>query len=467
MWATAVKEVRGLLGLAVPLIIAQLAQNSMSFIDTLMVGRLGPAELAGIALGSSIFFFVLILSSGVILAVGPMVSQAYGAGNREAIVKATRQGLLLGTGLAALAITLFWNVKPLLLLMGQAEATAELASGYLRAISWGFLPAIWLTALRSFLEGIGRPQPILVVTLAGVGLNILANDTLMFGRFGFPALGLVGTGYASSIVYSVMLLSILVYIRWRLKPYRLLQELRLEPPVLRELFTIGWPIGLTLGFETGLFTVTALLMGLVGQSQLAAHQVALQSASFTFMVPLGLAIATSVRVGQAVGRGDLLGAARAGYTGISLSALFMSFTAMTFWLLPKAVIGLYLDAGDPANAEVVAFAVTFLGIAAAFQVADGLQVSAAGALRGLKDTRVPMLISLFSYWLVGMSAGIALAFGLGLGGQGLWWGLVLGLATAAALLVTRFIRQMHRVMLPWREARPLVDAPPREQPSSP
>jgi len=184
-------------------------------------------------------------------------------------------------------------------------------------------------------------------------------------------------------------------------------------------------------------------------------------------VPLGLAIATSVRVGQAVGRGDLLGAARAGYTGISLSALFMSFTALTFWLLPKAVIGLYLDAGDPANAEVVTFAVTFLGIAAAFQVADGLQVSAAGALRGLKDTRVPMLISLFSYWLVGMSAGILLAFGLGLGGQGLWWGLVLGLATAAVLLVTRFIRQMRRVMLPWREVRPLVDAPSREQPSSP
>jgi MATE family multidrug resistance protein len=446
--------------LAAPLIVAQLAQNSMSFIDTLMVGRLGQAELAGIALGSSIFFSVMIVASGVVLAVGPMVAQAYGAGDRQAIVQATRHGLLLGVGLALPAVTLYWNVKPLLLAVGQAEATAELASGYLRAISWGFLPAIWLVALRSFLEGIGRPQPILYITLFGVGLNVLANNALMFGRFGFPALGLIGTGYASAIVYSVMLLLTVGYVLWRLKPYRLLSGFTLNPPVLRELVTLGWPIGLTLGFETGLFTVTALLMGLVGESQLAAHQIALQSASFTFMVPLGLAIATSVRVGHAVGRRDLFGAARAGYAGMGLSALFMAFTAMIFWLLPQVVIALYLDVRNPANAEVVAFAVTFLGIAAAFQVVDGLQVSATGALRGLKDTRVPMFISLIAYWLVGMSTGAILAFGLGLEGRGLWWGLVLGLATAAVLLVTRFTRLVQRATPPVAQVRPIGDALP-------
>ena len=433
------REIKNLSVLALPLILAQLAQNTLSFIDTIMVGRLGNGALAGIALGSTVFGFVLLVFSGVILAVSPLVAQAHGAGRPGEAGRAVRQGLWLGLLLFVPAFVLFWNAEPLLLRLGQAPATAALSSAYLRAISWGLLPAFGTTALRGLLEGLSVTRPIMLFSLAGVGLNIFANNALMFGRFGFPALGLVGTGYASSFVFTMVFLMLAIYVTFRFGRYRIFADLRRPDfTMLAELVRVGLPIAFTLGFEVSMFATTAFLMGLLGAAQLAAHQIALQSASVTFMVPLGLAIATSIRVGQAVGRGDGHGARRAGYVGIAGSVLFMCVSALTFWLAPRFVIGLYLGLGDPANAEVVALATGFLALAAAFQIFDGLQVSASGALRGLKDTRVPMLITLFSYWFVGIGSGTLMCFVLGMGGRGLWLGLVFGLATAAVLLVWRF-----------------------------
>ena len=438
-------ELRLLLVLAGPLILAQLAGTSMGFVDTLMVGRLGDEALAGIALGNTLYFFVLLLLTGVVLAVGPTVSQAHGAGDEEGVARAARQGLWLALGGTLLALPLFWNATTLLRLVGQEAGTAALAGAYIRAVSWGFLPALGLTALRGLLEGLSNPRPIMVIALVGVGLNVAANDVLMFGRFGFPALGLVGTGYATTIVSWLMFALAALYVQVTLKGYRIFSRLRTpDPRTLRDLFTVGWPIGLTLGFEVGLFTITALLMGLLGATQLAAHQIALQTASLTFMVPLGLSIALSVRVGQAAGRGDGAGVRRAGSVGIGLSGAFMVLTALAFWALPRSIVGLFVDTRDPANAPLIALAVTYLGVAAMFQVFDGLQVSASGALRGLKDTRMPMLISLFAYWGVGLGVGVWLAFGLGWGGRGLWLGLVAGLGTAAALLILRFVRTVRR-----------------------
>ena len=438
-------ELRLLLALAGPLILAQLAGTSMGFVDTLMVGRLGDVALAGIALGNTLYFFVLLLLTGVVLAVGPTVSQAHGAGDEEGVARAARQGLWLALGGTLLALPLFWNAEALLRLMGQPAETAALAGAYIRAVSWGFLPALGLTALRGLLEGLSNPRPIMFIALAGVGLNVAANDVLMFGRLGFPALGLIGTGYATTFVSWLMFALAGLYVHITLGGYRIFSRLRTpDPRTLRELFTVGWPIGLTLGFEVGLFSVTALLMGLLGATELAAHQIALQTASLTFMVPLGLSIALSVRVGQAAGRGDAAGVRRAGGVGIGLSGAFMVLTALAFWTLPRAIVGLYIDVRDPANATLVALAVTYLGVAAMFQVFDGLQVSASGALRGLKDTRTPMLISLFSYWGVGLGVGVWLAFGLGWGGRGLWLGLVAGLGAAALLLILRFVRNVRR-----------------------
>ena len=407
-----------------------------------MVGRLGNEQLAAIALGSSVFVMALIVGMGVMFAVGPTVSQAHGAGDEEMTARATRQGLWLALGLTLPALVLFWNAAPLLILMGQEVEIVQLTAGYLQAISWGFLPALWMIGLRGLLEGISRPRPVMLIAFAGVGLNVFSNNALMFGHFGFPALGLVGTGWASAFVFWISFLLAALYVQISLPHLRIFTELRTpDLSVLRDLFTIGWPIGLTLGFEGGLFTITALLMGLVGTVELAAHQIAIQSASFTFMVPVGLASATAVRVGQAAGRKDADGVQRAAGVGMALSLGFMVLTALTFWLIPERVVSLYLDANDPANRAVVSTAVLFLGFAAAFQIFDGLQVSAAGSLRGLKDTRVPMLISLFAYWGIGMATGVTLAFGLGFGGRGLWTGLVVGLIAAAGLLSWRLWRK--------------------------
>lgn len=433
------------LTLALPLILAQLAQVSMGLVDTLMVGRLGGEALAGIALGGNLFFFALIVGLGVMAAVGPTVSQAYGAGDLETGSRATRQSFYIALLLSVPAFVLFWRAESLLLLMGQEPQTAALAGAWLRAICWGYLPSLWLGGLRGLLEGLSRPRPVMFIAFLGIGLNIVINYTLIFGHFGFPALGAVGTGWASAFVYWVMFLAAAFYVHRALPSFGIFASFpRPDLALLRNLFLIGLPIGLMSSFESGLFSVAAILMGTFGTASLAAHQIAIQTASFTFMIPLGLAAATAVRVGQAVGRRDPAEARRSGWIGIALSAIFMSLTALTFWFLPERIASLFLKAGDPANADVIRTAAQFLAFVAAFQIFDGLQVSAAGALRGLKDTRVPMLISLLSYWGIGFSSGVIFAFPLGLGGSGLWLGLVLGLVAAAFLLVLRFHRLRPR-----------------------
>ncbi len=460
-------EVKELVLLAGPVVAAQLGQISLGFVDTVMVGRLGSAELAGVALGNATFFFTLIVCMGVVVAVGPMVSQAFGAGRHDPIGRSVRQGLWLGLALAVPAFLILTNVAPFWRLIGQDEATVVMAQAYLRAIVWGFLPFLWFVALRSFVEAVSRPWPVTCIVFVGVLLNVGANYVLMFGKLGFPALGLVGTGWASTIVYWFLLLALAGYVQAvpRFRRFRVFARLRRPDPVyFRELFRIGWPIGVSYGIEAGLFMVTAFMIGTLGAMPLAAHQVAIQCAAFTFMVPLGVGIATSVRVGLAVGRGDAAGARWAGYLGVLLAGAFMLCAAVAFWVIPRPIISLYLDLGDPANAEVVRLAVTLLGVAAFFQIFDGVQVAAAGGLRGLKDTRMPMLIGFLSYWLLGLSIGYALGFRAGWGAEGLWWGLVVGLAAAAVLLTVRFHRHVGMVTAPTApvEVEAVAEAPPLE-----
>lgn len=436
--------------LAGPVAVSLLAQNSMGFVDTVMVGRLGKEALAGVALGNMLNFFLLLICMGVVMAVGPMCSQAFGAGENEPVGRTVRQGFWLGGTLSLFAFVIIWNGDAIMLALGQDPGTVDLARQYLRAVVWGFLPFLWFVAMRSFVESVTRPWPVTIIAFCGVGLNIIGDYTLMFGKFGFPALGLAGTGYATSIVLWFMCIALAIHIRShkRYRPYGIFSRLgKPDLEYFKELFRVGWPIGASYGVESGLFAGTAFLMGLVGQASLAAHQIAMQSVAFMFMVPLGLGIATSVRVGQAVGRNDPDGARAAGYIGVALAAAFMLATSVLFWTLPSSIVSIYLDVSDPANSEVVALATVLLGIAAVFQVFDGVQVSVAGALRGLKDTRAPMLIGLVSYWFVGLSCGYVLAFALGLRGVGLWWGLVVGLAMASTLLLRRFARQMRSVVV--------------------
>lgn len=433
------KETKKLIVLGIPLILAQLAQVSLGFTDTLMVGRLGKDALAAIALGSSYYFTTFVIFMAVLIAIGPIIGQAIGAKDDDASARSVRQGLWLAALMTPIAITLLLLAKPIFLLMGQNPETVFASYGYLKAMAWGILPALLFVALRSLLEGSANTRPIFVFALISVGVNVVVNYLLIFGKFGFPKLGLVGSGYASSLVNWFNLLLIVFYIAKTYKNLEIFSKLR-QPDfkTLKEIIRLGMPISMSIGAEVGMFTAAALLMGLLGKDQLAAHQIALQTASITFMVPLGLSIAISIRVGQAVGRKDFVAARKIGVVGIVVSTLFMVFTALAFWLLPKAIVSSYLDINDPANLRVANFAIGFLSVAAMFQLFDGLQVSATGALRGYKDTKVPMFITLFAYWFVGLLGSAMLTFWAGLGGKGLWLGLALGLAVAAVLLNIRF-----------------------------
>jgi MATE family multidrug resistance protein len=461
-------ELRRTVRLAGPVAAAQLAQISMGFVDTLMVGRLGQEALAGVALGNTLFFFLFLVCTGVVQAVGPMVSQAHGAGTREPVERSVRQGLWLGLFLAVPAGLICWNAEPLLRLLGQTDPAVTQATGYLRAILWGLPAILWFMALRSFVEGLARPLPVTIITALGVGLNVMANYGLMFGAWGLPALGLVGTGWASTVVYWSLFAMLGLFVA-RVAPfrdYRIFRHLRVpDPTYLRELLRIGGPMGASSGIESGLFMITTLMMGWIGTTALAAHQIALQCAAFTFMVPLGIGIAGSVRVGQAAGRGAAADARRAGLAAIAVATTFMVGAAVLFWSAPGWIVGLYLDAQDPGSTAVAQMATSLLAIAAVFQVFDGVQVAAMGALRGLKDTRVPMLIALATYWGIGLSAGYGLGFVAGWGGPGLWWGLVLGLLAAAVLLTRRFGRHVERIAVSTRVAPDSDRAPSSRLPS--
>ena len=443
------KEIRQTIQLAAPIILAQLAQMSMSFVDTIMVGRLGQQELAGVAVGGALFFPLIIITLGILMGVSPMVSQAYGARDHLSAGRAVRQGLWLGTLLSIPSCLLMWNGATMLEWMGQEEEIVLLAEEYLHAIVWGVLPLLWFGALRHFMEALSRPRVVMIITVGAVLLNIGANNVFMYGKLGFPALGLAGCGWASTLVFWTMFLVMAAFIRrdQGLGLYGVFSRLK-KPDwhYFSQLFRLGWPIGVTQGLEVGLFSATALLMGLFSTALLAAHQITIQCAAYAFMVPLGLSFAVSVRVGQAMGREDLQAARRAGYVGIGLGGGFMMITAICFWTFPRFFISLFLDVQSPVNREVVLVATSLLSIAAVFQVFDGIQVAAAGALRGLKDTRAPMMLALIAYWVVGLSCAYLLGFRLDMEGVGLWWGLVLGLTTAAILLWWRFYRKINSLI---------------------
>lgn len=437
------REIRATLALAVPLVLAQLAQMSMGFVDVAMVGRLGTESMAAIVLGSTTYFTLSLVGVGVLIAVQPMVAQAIGAGDEASAGRAVRQGLWLATLLGLPATIALGFSEPALLATGQAPETAALAAEYHDAVRWGFIPNLWFTALRGLCEGDARPRPVLAVTLVGVLANVVLNYALMFGAFGFPALGVVGTGWSTAITTAVMFVALaLVVRRGPLGRFRVFAGLRQpDGATLGALFRLGWPIGIGFGLEAGLFMAATLLVGRLPDHAvaLAAHQIALNAASVTFMVPLGIGMAGGIRVGQAAGAGDVAAAARAGWMAAALGALFMTCSALVFWFAPGAVVWIY--AGRSPDAEVAALAVSLLGIAAVFQLFDGVQAAIAGALRGLKDTRVPMVLAALSYWGVGLSVGAGLGLAGGLGAPGLWWGLTLGLATASVLMSLRFRQQ--------------------------
>lgn len=444
-------EARQTLKLALPLVVAQLAFIALGATDTLMMGWLGKDQLAAGALGNNIFFPLYLLGMGIVIAVAPMVAQELGAGHVRAVRRTVRQGFWVAALVGILASIVLWHGEAILLLFGQRAENAALAGSYLRAALWGFTFSLGFVVLRAFLTAHARPRAVVVIGLVAVAVNALGNYVLMFGKFGFPALGLVGAGISTSIVAVVMFFGLLAFVLLdpHFRDYALLLRLwRPDWARFREILRLGTPIGLSILAESGMFAGAGIMMGWISNASLAAHAIAVQCAAVAFMVPLGFSQAATVRVGFAAGAGRIAAVGRAGWVAVAMGGAFALLSAAAFLLLPVPLVDLFLDLDQVENRRVLGLAVGFLGVAALFQLMDGAQVIAAGGLRGLKDTRTPMLICVAGYWPIGMLSAYLLAFPLGLGGVGIWYGLAIGLTVVAAALLWRFYRRDRLTLTP-------------------
>lgn len=432
---------RATLALGLPLIGSHLAQMALHVVDTVMLGWYGVTELAAVVIGSSSFFVVFILGSGFAQAVMPMVAASLGEGDEAQVRRDTRMGLWLSAGFGIATYPLFWHSGAVLTALGQKPEVAGLAQDFLRVAGLGMVPALLVMALKSYLAALNRTQVVLWVTLGAVVVNAAINWFLIFGNGGAPELGVVGAAIASLAVQVLTFAALATYAGWlpELRRFNLWQRFwRADWQALGRVFRLGWPIGVTGLAESGMFQASALMMGWIGTVELAAHGIAMQVASLAFMVHLGLSNAVTVRTGFADGAGDRPGLRKGALAGVALSLGFGLAMVVLFLAAPVAILSVFLDMTKPEAAEIVAFGTVLLALAALFQITDAMQVMALGMLRGVRDTRVPMLLAAFSYWGVGIPSSYVLAFPLGLGGVGLWLGLVIGLAVAATSLMWRF-----------------------------
>ncbi len=430
-------EAAATLRLAGPLMAAQLAQVSIGFVDSVMAGHLSSRDLAAVSIGSNILFSIVVISIGIMLSVTPSVSHLFGAGKYEQIGHCLREGLWLSQGAAWLCFIAVRSLAPGLMVWLKVDADLlPITLGYLHAITWGIPGFAAYQALRNFSEGVGITKPVMYTSVLALGGNTLGNYIFMYGRLGMPRLGAIGCGVASAIVMWMMALFMLAYILLS-RHYRRYAAFRhFDWPrwnEIAELIKLGTPIGVSFFMEASLFGAVALLMGSLGTIATAGHQIAINFAALTWTIPLGLSLAISVRVGQAIGRGERHAARFSGFVGISLAAAFMTCSALIIFTIPESIASIYTN--DPAAKDM---AVTLLFMAAIFQIFDGLQVAGSGALRGLKDTKVPMFITSFAYWGIGMPLGYTLGITMGGGPSALWIGFICGLGVAAALLNLRF-----------------------------
>ncbi|MDQ7981840.1 MATE family efflux transporter [Paraburkholderia sp. SARCC-3016] len=427
--------------LAAPLAIAQLSQMAMSVTDTVLLGSLGPDALAAGGLGANLFFFVVTLLQGVLTSVSVSVSHARGAQADERVPDIYWTGFVLSILLAVPAFVLLSFAAPILKTFGEPAVLAEHIGEYCAVLRWG-APAslIGVGLMRSFLPAIGAAKRLLWVSVASVVFNGFLNYGLIHGAYRLPRLGFLGSAVATTITVwlSALMLMALLHLRPRYRHF--VAAARPNVPLMGELFGIGWPVAITYGVESLLFLATGLMVGLLGEAQLAAHQIALNVASVAFMVPLAIGQAANVRVGYWSGAGVPLAARHAGFAAFGLGVGFMSLSGLVMVSAPHWIVGLYLQLDDPSNAHTVALASSLLGVAAIFQIVDGMQTVGSGCLRGLKDTRVPMIAATFGYWGIGFPTGYVLAFHFRLGALGLWWGLAAGLSSVAILMTLRFHR---------------------------
>ena len=428
--------------LAVPLVLAQVAAIGSNVIDALLAGHVSAHVLGAVAVGSSLWSLAIVSGIGMMMAVPPWVAQLDGAGRRLEVGAVFRQALWLAIGIGMLLWLALRHAMPLIALMGVTPSLRHDVQAFLLAISWGAPALTCYFALRGLSEGLSMTRPSMIFSLGGLALLVPLGYVLMFGKFGIPPQGAHGCGLATAIVLWLEMLGFGAYVI-RHRNYRGLGLFDcFEWPHLQRIAAlahVGLPMAITLLAEAGLFVATALIISSLGEDVIASHQVAINIASLFFMIPLGLAMAITVRVGNAVGRGDASGVRYAGFCGIGLTLVTQTLSAGLMLCFPYLIASFYTH--DP---KVIALAVQLIMLAGLFQFSDGIQVASNGALRGLKDTRVPMVITLFAYWIIGMPIGWWLTFHQGMGARGMWMGLIAGLSVAAVMLFVRFWRSAWR-----------------------
>jgi MATE family multidrug resistance protein len=446
-------EAGALIALALPMIAGNIAWSAIAASDLLLLGRRGAESVAAGALAINLFHAFLIFGMGLVTAASPLIASERGRRRHSVrdVRRTVHQTLRAALFFVLPAWLILWHCEGILRALGQQPDLAYGAGQVMRGLQWALLPFLGFTTLRNFIAALERPVWGLLIMLAAIPLNILAGWALIFGHLGLPALGLFGAGLASSLSSSFLFLGLLavILIDRRFRRYRLMGRFwTRDRERQQQVWALGLPIAITLGFETTVFNASAFLMGLIGRDSLAAHAVAIQIAALVFMVPMGIGQAATVRVGMAYGRGDRAGVGRAGWLALIIGTGFACAAAALLILMPRLLVSAFLDLADPANARTAALAVSFLAIAALFQLVDAAQAVGSGVLRGVQDTRVPMIFALIGYWIVGIGVGIMLAFPLGMAGIGIWLGLASGLGAAALLLVARWTLRERLGLVP-------------------
>ncbi|WP_239058282.1 MATE family efflux transporter [Aliiroseovarius sp. PrR006] len=440
------QHMRAVLVLGTPLVASQLAQFSVQITDTIMLGWYGVEELAAVTLAGTFFFIFLIMGAGPGFALMPMVAEAEEAGDEVRVRRLTRMALWISVGFALVVLPLMWMSGPILQAMGQDEALSLIAQDYLRIAGFGMIPSLIVMSLRSYLSALEHARIVLWATVIAAVMNGVINYALIFGNWGAPELGVRGAAIASVTIQIAAGIVLWVYAA-RLNPEQALFQRLWKPDweALMALLRLGVPIGMTTLAEVGMFSASTIVVGLIGTLELAAHGIALQITALFFMVHLGLSMTATVRAGRALGRKDELGLRRGALAVTLASVLFGGLTVILFLIFPAPLIQLFLDPNEVLRAEIVVLGTSLLVVAALFQFADGAQAIAMGLLRGVQDTRVPMIIASLSYWIVGMGSSYVLGITLGFGAVGVWWGLLLGLLCAGAFMSWRFWLQSSRI----------------------
>jgi MATE family multidrug resistance protein len=437
----ALSELLQLVPLAGPIILTQIGQVAMMTTDIALIGRLGDEAVAAAALGQIIYYCCFVIGLGLVSAVAPLAAQAHGARDLGLVGRSLRVGLWSALLLCIPLIALQLFGASTLTMLGQPQNAADLAQRYLRGLAWSIIPALWFAAIRGLMGAVNRPEPALWITVAAIPVNGLLAYLLINGKLGLPRLDLLGAGCATSLVNLGMCAAALWFIHGRrpFREYHLLDDFfSIDWRLARHLVLVGTPISGSLLLEYGLFAAAALLMGSTGTAALAAHQVALTMAAVLFIVPFGIGMAATVRIGQHAGRGDAIAIRHAGIAAIMLGIAFMTMMASAVVGARFGIAGFFLSGGTHRADEAMELTARLLVVAASFFIADGVQTIALGALRGLKDTRLPLLFAAVCYWLIGFPAACALAFWVGLGPTGVWMGLSLGIISYGVLLTIRF-----------------------------